>query len=217
MRRTKRLRTLGKTFEERLDRVSGAIAPYVGLVDVPSSQAVSYATIECVGAWALFAREYFLSCALLAPALRNGHTVGYPGPQLGDERAALIAAIRAVKNPNFALGPSVQLRPRDEPDWLTKATLIRISTRLQFSHDARLTSALSRQSSFFPEAVTVRNFFAHRAKESADKVRTLARRSYRSPYLNHPVEFVNTILPGRTDTLLNEWIADLKAISHALC
>lgn len=217
MRRTKRLRALSSTLEARLNRVSSVLAPHIGNLDVVAARAVGFATVECVGAWGLFAREYFLSCALLSPALRSGQTVAYAGPFLSDERAALIAAIRAAKDPRFSPNPSVQLKPRDEPDWLSKTTLVRISTHLQFSHDTKLNNALSRQSTFFPEAITVRNFFAHRSKESADKIKNLARRSYRYQNLNHPVEFVNTILPGRTDTLLNEWLSDVKAIGHALC
>jgi hypothetical protein len=142
--------------------------------------------------------------------------VHYAAAPLQSEREALIAAIRAAKNPTFAPGPSVKIKPRDEPDWLSKSTLIKISTNLQFSHETTLIGALSIQTSFFPQAITARNFFAHRARESEDKVRRLGVSSY-SHSIHHTVELINVVLPGRTDTLLNEWIAEVKLIGGAMC
>jgi hypothetical protein len=217
MRRARRLKTLGKALGERLDHLQLLLTPYAGRLDAEASRMASFVLVNCVAGWGLFAREYFFSCALLSPELKNGDRVRYSSPLIADEREALIEAIRAAKNPQFSPAAGVNLKPRDEPDWLAKDTLSKISTRLGFSHDIRLANALAYQTSFFPEAVTVRNFYAHRGKESADKIRNLARRTYYKPRLGHPTEFVNTILPRRTDTLINEWIADLRIISGSLC
>lgn len=217
MRRTKRLRTLNRSLERRLETLSAVLAPHVGMTGPLAARAAGHVAIECVSSWALFAREYYLSCAMLSPTLRNGQRVIYPGPPITDERSALIIAIQATKNPGFSPGSSVKIKPRDEPDWLSKGTLSKISTHLSFSHDVRVTNALSIQASFFPHAISVRNFFAHRAKESADKVRGIAKQSYQSHKLAHPVGLINVVLPGRTDTLLNEWLAEVRLIARALC
>jgi hypothetical protein len=216
MRRTRRLKKLSRCVEERVDQLSALLQPHVGSTTPAAARIVAHASIECVSAWGLFAREYYLSCALLDPELKSGQTVTYPGLQFKDERTAMIAAIRATKNPAFAPGPAVKLKPRDEPDWLSKVTLSKISTKIGFSHDVKVTNALSVQATFFSQGITTRNFFAHRAKESADKVRNAAAQSYNGTVVKHPVEFVNVILPGKTDTLLNEWLAEIKIITAAL-
>jgi hypothetical protein len=217
MRRTKRLKALSDAFGDRLDRLASLVQPLAGLDGPRVNRLVSYVVIDSVGSWALFAREYYLSCALLGPRLRSKARVTYGLAPIAGERDAIIQAIRATKNPSFAPAASVKIKPRDEPDWLAKNTLSKISTVLSFSHDARITAALSQPTTFFSQAITVRNFFAHRSKESADKIRTLSLHQYLYPHLRHPTEFVNGILPSRTDTILNEWLADLKDISRALC
>jgi hypothetical protein len=216
MRRAKYLRMLHERVDERLSRLSSLTLPISGQLDPSARRVIAYTVIECASTWSVFTREYYLSCALLSPWIQGGHRVTYPGVPITTERDALIEAIRAAKRPGFNPAPSVNIKPRDEPNWLSKATLAKISGHLGFSHDTKISNALSYQSTFFSHAIATRNFFAHRGKDSSAKVLNIARQTYLSP-VNCAEEFVNTILQGRTDTLINEWLVDIRNISQALC
>jgi hypothetical protein len=207
---------LHERVDGRLSRLSSLTLPVSGQLEPSARRVIAYSVMECASTWSGFAREYYLSCALLSPWISGGHRVTYPGRPITSERDALIEAIRAAKRPGFNPGPSVKIKPRDEPDWLSKATLSKISGHLGFSHDTKISNALSYQSTFFSHAVPTRNFFAHRGKDSSEKVLNIAKQTYLSP-VTCAEEFVNTILVGRTDTLISEWIADVRNITQALC
>jgi hypothetical protein len=78
-------------------------------------------------------------------------------------------------------------------------------------------SALAYPTTFFADMPTIRNFFAHRNKESAYKVLRLASSKYALGHIKEPHDFLRALLPQRPTTLMLDWIDDLKLIAHAMC
>jgi hypothetical protein len=176
----------------------------------------SYVALEAYNAWFQFEREFYLSCAYLRPKRTGGARVHHASATVTDEASAIRYAIPIVKGSGAKIPPAGQpIRPADEPDWSRRDVLVKLAADL--SNEAQILSALSLQTTFFDDLPTIRIFYAHRARSTADKVRRLALRRYGVPYLSHAHILVSTILPQRANTLLVEWLADMQLISSALC
>lgn len=180
----------------------------------------SYIVIETLTTWANFCRTYYLSCALLRAWQISGNRVSHNAWPIADERSALVEAIRILK-PNvfrrITNSNRIRINPRDEPVWHDKRTLVRISGQMDFSNNNQILSAFSYPTSFMDELPTIRNFFAHRNSDTAKKVESLARQQYGVSRLGHPSEFVNGVLTGRRESLMIEWLIDIRAIGQSLC
>ena len=218
MIRSKSLHALHDGLDRRLLRLQ-KVASGTDWAGVPLDRRIAYATIESLSVWSSFAREYYLSCAWLTARCIGGARV-FPGIMpFNSERDAILFAISVLKPPQVYQRASSagQISPRDEPVWHDNATLVRLWESLSFSNITSVASSFSYPTTFFRHCPPVRNFFAHRNFETAQKVRRLASGS---PYLagtRGAAEFVGTLLPGRQQTLIEEWIDDLRLIGHGLC
>lgn len=220
MRRHRYLQALVDQQVYRLSRLE-AIARDIPLrlIDAPEEayRQVSFITIEAAASWSTFIREYFLACLIYAARRRDGsivtHTLSGAGPS---EDVALLAAIRAGRNPRFTLGPGRRITPFDEPNWKKAQVILTIARTMSFSNYNQIFQALSYHTSSLTDFVTVRNFFAHKSAETAEAVADLARITYLQPKISHPAEFAGGILPTRTDSLLSNWLAEHRLISARL-
>lgn len=191
--------------------VAGQVAGKTG-TDI--DRAVAFVTIEAQSAWSGFAREFYLSCAFLHPKTIGGKHVSHSDPTIVNERLALLHSIHVLKGKNLT---TPKIAPREEPSWHEKRTLPKLANSLSFSNDPAVLTGLSYPTTFFDELPTVRNFYAHRSFGTVDKVFGLATRKYRSITINHPNELINVIFAGRAQTLLQEWLTDMKQIGFAIC
>ena len=220
MRRHRLLQVLVNRQIQRLGRLEAlARAIPVMLVDRPDEayRQVSYIAVDATGSWSTFIREYFLACLIYTARRTNGAVVTHRlSGAISSEDVALLAAIRAGRNPRFNLAPGRRITPFDEPNWKKARVILTIAQDLLFSNYNEIFKAMSYHTSSLTDFITVRNFFAHKSAESARDVSVLARTVYLQPNISHPAEFVGSILPTRTDSLLSDWLAELRLMSSGL-
>lgn len=217
MRRSQRLELLVRQLDRRLGRLLALAREEENRTSPKSRRLVSYVAIEAVSAWNTFCREYYLACVLLEPFTRS-HTkvVHNASGTILNERTALIEAIRRNHKPRFNPDVNAAISSRDEPDWKSKGVLLKLSGSLQFSNHGQIVNAFSYRTTALSDLPSVRNFFAHRDRNAAERIRELARYRYNTPYLSHPAELINSILTARTDTLLAQWISDFRYLGASL-
>lgn len=216
MRRTRELEALAAQITHRTNRLFALAGATLARADPEAYRTVSYVTVEALSAWSTFSREYYLSCAYLSPKTVSGAVIQHGQSSITDELTAVVSALRSL-NPGYQLPRSGRVDPRQEPDWKRKDVLLRLFNNLSFSNATSVASALSYPTTFFDQLPSLRNFFAHRDRRTAGKVRSLAYRNYGLARVRHPVDFVNDVLPNRSDSLLREWIADIQTIAVELC
>lgn len=218
MRASRSLQKLHDTLEYRVRRLEKIFDAMMAAKTVDDRR-VSYIIVEVQTLWANFSRHYYLSCSTLKPVGKGGNTIQPSGGSLASERDALLYAIQSLRDKHAhkrALEGS-RIMPRDEPTWHEKATILKLSASLKLSNDARIINAFSYPTSFFRDAVTVRNFYAHRNRDTADKVKGLAMRQYGGVVVSSATELVASQLPGRAEPLASEWLRDVRSISGDLC
>lgn len=202
--RTKRLEALARQIAQKDN------------ADCPAK--LTYLTVESLMSWVNFCRCFYLSCTVCNARLIGGGRVSHTRAVIGDQRSALVEAIRELK-PNVLghIGTGPRINTRFEPTWHEKQSLITLSGRLGFSNNTGIIAAFSYPTRFMEDLPTVRNFFAHRCHDTARKVEGVAARQYGLAALEHPADLVNKTLTGRTEPLLIEWLIDMRAIGVALC
>ena len=218
MRRCPSLEKLQNAFDERvvrLERLVSTINP--GMPE--SDRLLSYASIEALSAWSSFAREFYLSCCFLGARTLTGNFAHPTSAQINNERDALLYSIQLLKHQKVFARASrgASISPRDEPTWHDAVSLVRLSASLGLSNDGSVLSGLSYPTTFFRDMPVVRNFYAHRNKITANRVETLAAANYNAPSFASTSTFIGTILPNRSQSLINEWLGDLRLISHEIC
>lgn len=170
----------------------------------------AFLVIETFNLWASFARSLFLSSCMSAKTT-SGHRVVLSAHSFATAEDALRFAIREIRGRN----PS-QPERRDEPAWYKTRHIARLFSDTGASNLGQIQAAVSYQTAFFDEVPTVRNFFAHRNEETASRVQQIARNQRISPRLR-PSEVVSSVAPGRPQTLLADWLDDLRIVMRLSC
>lgn len=208
------LSRLNDAFGTRVRRLRVLANTAAAGTDAAADRMVAFVLIETLTTWSSFAREYYLSCAIMRPKTISGSRVVHSNATVTQgERDALVYAIRILKGKVYQ---KPRVNPLDEPVWREKRCLASLSAGLQLSNDADIVSGLSYPTTFFNQAFIVRNFFAHRTENTAARVRDLAKREY-SLTIGQPIQLVNSRFGGRSLTLAQEWLYDLEAIARAMC
>lgn len=107
-------------------------------------------------------------------------------------------------------------RRRDEPPWPDPHMLITLVNHLSFSNLPELLGSLSLSTRVFQDLPPTRTFFAHRNQSSFAAVTSLAN-SYGVTGRKRPSDFLMTRLPGRPQTILEDWIDDISTTVELLC
>lgn len=216
MRRSSRLVTLRDALWRRNDRLSAIATGAIDRTDASARRAAAFVAIEAYNTWVNFEREFYLSCAFLKPKQIGGSRVTHSAKRVRDEQSAIRHAIPIAKGARAKVPRAGRpIRPADEPDWSRRDVLLALSVHL--SNQVEIQNGLSLQTTFFRDLPTIRIFYAHRTKSTADKVRSLALREYGVTGLLHPHELVNVTLPSRSESLLIEWLVDMQLIADAVC
>jgi hypothetical protein len=216
VRRSRDLTKFRDAFWRRTDRLSNFASSIAGETDPMARRATSFITIEAYNAWVNFEREFYLSCAYLRPRQIGGGRVRHMSRSVTDEQSAIRHAIPVAKGRRATVPRRGRpIRPADEPDWSRREVLLSLASNL--SNETEIQNGLSLQTTFFRDLPTIRIFYAHRTKSTADKVRSLALRQYGVVDLNSPDGLVNAVLPNRPNTLLEEWLADMQVIADGIC
>ena len=218
MRKLTCLARLNRMFDARIRRLEFIAASAARRSDSSVDRLIAFVTIEALTTWSNFSREFYLSCALLSPKTISGRRVSHTTSGISNERQALLRSIQVLKPNRYnEAARSVQIARRDEPTWHEKLSLPRMAQDLNLSNQAFIVAGLSYPTTFFNDLPVVRNFYAHRSYGSAQRVQELARRNYGIRNLLHPTTLLNHTLIGSTQTLILEWLGDMRAITDTLC
>lgn len=205
------LGALGDTAERRLLRLRALVHAYSPPIGGENDRAVAFAAIEALNLWDGFARSYYLSCAF-GTKLRSGHSVrlGVYGLRSGG------SAIRTAIASSGRRMPSGTIRRRDEPSWHDVQFLLNLFIHVGASHLPQIQTALSYPTDVFRFLPTIRNFFAHRNEETADKVRVAAPRiGVLGP--SKPSDIVCSWRPKRPQNILGDWLDDMRTVISFMC
>ena len=164
----------------------------------------SYVCINALNVLAEFNRTYF------GLALENGVT-----------RSGIVVATRFPKGTtiesalNTLHPPGATARPRGgrrfEPSWHTMPKFFSILQAAAVSTAAQIGVTMGLPVRVMHDLPTLRNFFAHRNGETAQKSRRLLNRYY-SVAVGHPSSMLGNFSSARPTTILEDWMAELEIV-----
>jgi hypothetical protein len=175
----------------------------------PLDRNVSFVVIEAMNNWASFSRTLYLSTCRGARDWRLQRlTVNRP---FGSDDEALHFAIKRYK-PNFPAWPT-RVTHRDEPNWLDPNTLLTLLNDLSASNAPDVNAALSFQGRVLTDLPTLRNFYAHRQENTAQKARRLMINYGIAPQI-HPTEFCLSYESGKSQSIVLDWLDELLTVQE---
>lgn len=212
-RRLKSLRAYGYKKFWALQRRADRISTTKTSVDATQFETeISYVTISALNVWSNICKWYYISCTLGTKSISGAH-IAAPG-RLADANAAIGIAVRYYK-PSARLQISGEWQGRDEPAWHVPSVVIDVFGAASIPTQNHVKSSFSLGFTVFDDLPTFRNYFAHKNRET----RALAMR--KAPrYLivaNKPSEVLAAAPVGRTDSLLETWIHELRTTLDMLC
>ena len=211
MQRVKRLRKLRLALRWRLKRLEDKLN---GIGSRPRSErdlAVAYVTIEALNTWVLFARSFYLSCAIGARTERNKRA-SLAAPAGTSHLGAAVTLYKKSAKPN-QLG---QWHRRDEPPWHDPNVLMTVCKNLGCSVQNELEAAFSMQQTVFRDLPVFRNFFAHRNQGTSTAARNLAP-LYTLPTYLSPTDLLMSTSPGAYGPLLVVWLDEIRITADFIC
>ena len=165
---------------------------------------IAFVAIEALNLWAAFVRSFYLSCVHNARRESGGRvSVSVAGLQ---NNVAAIAFSKTI----------AKATRRGEPIWHEPGTLSKLLGAAGASNISQVHAAISYQPYVFKALPTIRNFFAHRNVVTAQKVTGVARDIGLNIRLR-PSDLVCSILPGRPQNVLADWIDDLRNTIEIAC
>jgi hypothetical protein len=213
VRPSRDLRKLVGTANRRLGqlvmRVSSCSAP-------PSKEderTIALATIDLFNLWGLFARHFFISSAIGSRRVGGGHT-----------RALVRKFLDSADVVDFSvlhLDPRRRPRrkggwgPHEEPPWFQPGVLLKLCSAARISNEAQVVLALSVKARSMEDLPVARNFFAHRSELTASGVRRMASK-YTLSHSLKPAVLLGSRPPGRPDTVLASWLAEIRYVVNLL-
>ncbi len=187
----------------------------VRLITVPTTAAddrtVAFVCIEAANVWMGFARAYFVSTALRAKL--NGRRITITAIPMRTNVDALAFAIRVTNPRSFARGGP--FGHRDEPDWQQTSVLARLTSALGASNQGLVRAGISVSTRAFVDLPVFRNFYAHRSEGTVVRIRKVAR-NYPINQGLHPTQMLCTVLPARPQSLLSDWLDDIRGSMEAM-
>jgi len=213
MRPTPYLARLERRAVERALRLRSLADSCSGPVTAEADRLVSFLAIETLNLWASFARSYYLSCVMGAKT-RAGARVTVANATVRTFDDAIRLAVWTFKPKlKTSSGPFTH---RDEPAWHDTTVLLRLVTAIGSSTTSQTTTALGYSTTVFRDLPVFRNFFAHRCEGTAVKAANVARRYSLSPALR-PSEILCARRLGRPQSVLSDWIDDVRNVVSGLC
>lgn len=214
MRSAKRLGRIQKSSLRALDRL---VKETEALVRSPRSRdrdrRIGLVTIDSANLWTQFTRVFFISCALGTQRVHGGR-ISPPIP-FSNESQALGAVIPLFKPRATPLSTGHWHR-RDEPAWHDPRVALRCFTHISASNLADVQAGLSSGSTVLDHLPVFRNFFAHRNGQTEAAAKVIGP-SYGIPAVYRPSQILATRPLGRPNTLLEDWLDDLRLMIEFLC
>lgn len=172
-----------------------------------SDRIVASALIELESAMSYVVRSAFIAGGV------GGWTAG--GRRLRASYPSVPAALCAAA---VAVGNRTRNIPgRDEPPWASSSKVITVAANTTLGNAHDITSAMG----IFPSArkcvKAARNFFAHRAQDTLDEVRSSLRAEYGLALVRHPTLDLIRLSAQGPASLLEMWIWNYVDIVQAVC
>jgi hypothetical protein len=149
--------------------------------------------------WARCCREIILASAVDEPTTMSGLVLP-KAVGLVTRLDAETASIQSTRQRRF------------EPRWATASEAIRAAQHLHLANATTVNAAIGAANSPAEDFRHVRNFFAHRAENTADKVRAL---NFYSPSMSLNAEELLAQTVNGGITRFESWILGLRAIASA--
>lgn len=181
----------------------------------------SYIVIESMNCWVLFSRNFLISAALGAYTRNNGRVTSNFNRQSTLQDVIIDAAI--FENPRLASsGRPTRIHPRQEPTWHDPAVITRLSTALGLSNSVTVSQALSLNATFMRDLPPIRNYFAHKNEDTAERVRQIGRQHGISGYAGTssrkktPIAVIASPALGRPQSILKDWIDEMATTASLM-
>ena len=129
--------------------------------------------------------------------------------------------------PNDAIAKAVQVvrggrsapaswRPHEEPSWFDPSVFLTVAAGAALTNSLQLSAVLGTIPASFGDLRILRNYFAHRNED----LRTIALAvapSYLLSTAVNPSDLLRHIEPGRTVSVIERWIIEIRRTAMALC
>ncbi len=209
MRPVCHLEKLQEAVERQLVRIERCVTPLSLPMTHDNDRMASYATLHLDNVWSSFVRSYYLSWFLRAKTT-SGVRISTAITQPKSHTDAVKTAMRFI---NGAGRPRVG---RQEPPWHERRVLVTLSTKCVASHNAQVMAAMSVPSTALEYLHSVRNFYAHRSKETADRLPAISRKLSLLPS-RRATEIVLGVPLGGSGSVILDWIAEVRDVTLMLC
>ena len=151
--------------------------------------------------WTRFCRELIVLSAYGSTSTFGGIAIGKSNPLITD-RASIVPLLLS----------SLYRKPqRNEPRWGTARECIDAATRLQIQNLSTVAAALGAANSPGDKLRIVRNFYAHRKKNTSIQAIGTGHFSHRC----QPIVFHLNALSSAGMTVLDTWVQGLEAVATA--
>lgn len=215
MRRHRRLAVLSRAAERRISRLSRLAVDLRYPSEPASDRVATYIAIEAMNAWTVFIREYYIAATILKAVDSSGFR---PFAGLYNSEAdALMHAIRAADPRRHRVITRAGRPPRwhDEPVWYKPQVFTGVLRSVGFANLPAVSSALAVRSDVFLSLPTLRNFYAHRSKDTVAKLAPVVRRHSLAPN-SRAGDIMGYIPPGGAANLTEIWLDDIRTAMLAL-
>ncbi len=191
------------------------LKPLVRSITVPATAAddrtVAFVCIEAANAWTGFSRAYFVSTAMRGRL--NGQRITTTAGHIRTKADAVAFAVRITNPRSYARGGP--FGHRDEPDWQLTSVLARLTTALGASNQSLVRAGISLSTRAFVDLPVFRNFYAHRSEGTVVRVKRVAR-NYPLNQSLHPTQMLCTVLPTRPQSLISDWLDDIRTAIESM-
>jgi hypothetical protein len=210
MRTVGHLGQLHASVAHRLKQIESTVDSLGHPVTFGKDRLAAFAIIELDNLWASFVRSYYLSWfrkAKTASGARISFTVA--PPRNFDDAIVLASKLLYGKTKPGRTG-------RIEPAWHEKHVLVKLAKGCGTSVQGQIVTAMSISATVFDHLHSVRNFYAHRSLETANKLPRIARAFGLVPP-RRASEIVLAVPPGRSATIVLDWLAEVRDTTDLLC
>lgn len=174
---------------------------------------LSFVVINILNTWSNFSRTYYLSCILKPRTItRRRITLSRSISSFDDAIGLAITDLR----PQIAPPQSGVWHRRDEPAWHDRNLLIRFCTNIGCSNISDIQAAFSFGSRVFDDLPVLRNFYAHRNRQTENAVTNIGTQ-YGIPTALRPSQMLSANPLGRSQELILELIDDVTFTMELLC
>lgn len=215
MRPTPSTERLYKVARRRIGHFRALIPKEPTPVTPELDRSIAFVSIELLNLWVQFSRTYYL--ASCRGAVGPGDTRVTTSMQYVNDAESIRLATNFIRNTSFA--SDYRIRPREEPNWLQPDNLLRALDHVGASNHAIVGAAIGGARSALDHLPTVRNFYGHRAQNTAEKVigaRGVIHR-YGVPPVDHPTHFCLAYPSSSPLPILGGWLETINVAVQQCC